>query len=190
MAQYVLHVPDIEESGKQYSFAIPATWVQSVLSDSDLRADPAQADGLLSIRVDRTGDDVVVTGKLRSHVVADCVRCLEDALVPVDVDLTWLFSPREAKPRQAPGQPGIDEVSLDDPDQEFYSGEDIVLDDMIREHVILEVPMQPLCAKSCPGIEIPEHVRPPADFGVEEGAEDVDPRLAPLEKLAGRLKKE
>lgn len=184
MAQFVLHVPDIDSSGKQYRFAIPATWVKSVLEGSDLRADVKRADGSLDIRADRSGEDVVVTGKLTSHVVADCVRCLEDAVIDVDVDLAWLFTPRGTQRRS---EPEVEEVSPDEMDQELYSGDDIVLDDMVREHIILEVPMQPLCSQSCPGIEIPEHVRPPADFGKEEGAEDVDPRLAPLKKLAGKL---
>ena len=43
------------------------------------------------------------------------------------------------------------------------------LDDVVRENLILEVPMKPLCSESCKGIEIPAHVRPPADFGVSDG---------------------
>jgi len=184
MAQFVLHVPDIEESGKQYHFAIPAAWVKSVLEPTDLRADVKRADGSLDVRADRSGEDIVVTGKLCSHVVADCIRCLEDAVVDVDVDLAWLFTAQGGHRRP---DPAVEEISPDEMDQEFYTGDDIVLDDLVREHIILEVPMQPLCAESCEGIEIPEHVRPPADFGRSQGADDVDPRLAPLKKLAGKL---
>ena len=181
MGQFVLHVPDIEASGKQYRFAVPATWVASALEGSELRADASAEDGSLDVRADRTGkEDILVTGKLRSRVVTDCVRCLEDAGVDVDVDLAVLFSFRAA------GAPPVDEpveVEPGQPDRKHYSGEKIELDPIVREHLILEVPMQPLCAEDCSGIPIPDHVRPPADFGKE-----ADPRLAPLEQLAAKLK--
>jgi hypothetical protein len=56
-----------------------------------------------------------------------------------------------------------------------------VLDDLVREHMVLEVPMQPLCSEQCEGIAVPEHLRPPPDVFREPGA--VDPRLAPLQRL-------
>ena len=181
MGQFVLHVPDIEAAGKQYRFAVPASWVASVLEGSDLRADLAAEDGSLDVRADRTGkDDILVTGKLRSRVVTDCVRCLEDAGVDVDVDLAvhFAFRAADAPPAEEPV-----ETEPSEPDHEHYSGEDIELDGIVREHLILEVPMQPLCAEDCAGIPIPEHVRPPADFGQEES----DPRLAPLKQIAAKL---
>ncbi len=186
MAQFVLHVPDIEAAGKEYHFVVPPAWVASVLDGSDLRADMAAGDGALDVRADLTGKDVLVTGTLKSRVVTDCVRCLEDAGVDVDVKLAWLFTPRG---EGRPPEPADTEVSPDEIDRELFSGDDIELDELVREHLVLEVPMQPLCAEDCPGIEIPEHVRPPADFGKTEGAGDVDPRLAPLMRLAAGLRK-
>ena len=55
------------------------------------------------------------------------------------------------------------------------------MDNIVREFLILEVPMQPLCSEDCAGIDIPAHVKAPEDFGA------VDPRLAPLMKLKGAL---
>jgi uncharacterized protein len=183
MGQFVLHVPEIEAAGKQYRFAVPASWVASVLEGSDLRADLGAEDGSLDVRADRTGKDgIFVTGKLRSRVVAECVRCLEDAGVEVDADLAVLYSFRAA------GAPSVEEpvdVEPGEPDREHYAGEKIELDPIVREHLILEVPMQPLCAADCSGIPIPDHVRPPADFGKEES----DPRLEPLKQIAAKLKK-
>jgi uncharacterized metal-binding protein YceD (DUF177 family) len=57
----------------------------------------------------------------------------------------------------------VEDLDLDGPDQETFSGETIALDSLVREHLLLEVPMQPLCREDCPGIPIPEHVRGPAD---------------------------
>jgi uncharacterized metal-binding protein YceD (DUF177 family) len=69
-----------------------------------------------------------------------------------------------------------------------FEGNELVLDDLVREHLVLECPMQPLCSTSCPGIEIPEHVRPRSeDFG---GKDAVDPRLLPLQELKAKLSKD
>jgi uncharacterized protein len=183
MAQFVLHVPDLEESGKHYRFAVPVRWVQSVLEGSGMRADLAAGDGSLEVRAGVTGKDVLVTGKLRSRLLAECVRCLEDAGVDVDADLAILFSRGATKPKSEAAEV---EVDPDEADREVFSGDDIALDDIVREHLILEVPMQPLCAADCAGIPIPEHVRPPADFGQDAP----DPRLEPLERLKAKLHKE
>lgn len=185
MGHFVLHVPDIESTGKEHHFAVPATWVAHALAGSELRADPSAPEGSLDVRADRSGGagDIVVTGKLRSRVITECVRCLEDAAVDVDVDLAYLFSPRAAG-APARADTAVD-VDPDEPDRETYSGDDIVLDEIVREHLILEVPMQPLCSPDCAGIPIPDHVRPPADFGEEE----VDPRLRPLSQLAAKMSK-
>jgi uncharacterized protein len=69
----------------------------------------------------------------------------------------------------------------EDVPREEFSGNEIPLDELVREHIVLELPMQPLCGDACPGIPIPAHVRPPADVFAEPGA--VDPRLAPLQRL-------
>jgi uncharacterized metal-binding protein YceD (DUF177 family) len=83
-----------------------------------------------------------------------------------------------------------DEVEVDHDDDELsreeFSGHEIVLDTLIREYLVLETPMQPLCSEDCTGIALPKHVRPPEDvFGSSESK--VDPRLAPLLRLRDKV---
>ena len=83
---------------------------------------------------------------------------------------------------------GIPAQSLSDDDlqREEFVGHDIPLDELVREHIVLEVPMQPLCSEGCQGIPVPETVRPPAEvFGTKD--ERVDPRLAPLQRLRDKI---
>jgi len=57
-----------------------------------------------------------------------------------------------------------------------------VLDDFVREAILLEIPIFPLCSEDCPGI------RPASSDVVDEEAEPrVDPRLAPLGALRAKL---
>jgi uncharacterized protein len=183
MAELLIHVPDIESEGKHYEFPLELRWMTSALEATDLRPDPS-ATGRLDVIAQRSGDDILVTGKIHTRIFADCVRCLEDAPVFVDVELGSLFTARGEAHRAV-----ADELDLTPEEiaQEFFVGDDIALDELVRETIILEVPMQPLCREDCPGIPVPEHVRPPADFGDPEGSKGVDPRLEGLKKIKNQM---
>jgi uncharacterized protein len=76
---------------------------------------------------------------------------------------------------------GAGEAELD-----TYDGETIVLDDFIREALILELPNFPLCSEACPGIR---PVEPAAEAGSGSASDRIDPRLAPLSALREALGK-
>lgn len=67
------------------------------------------------------------------------------------------------------------EFSQDEADIETYDGDEVVLDDFVRELILLETPIFPLCSEQCPGIRAtPEQ---PSESGQPSA---VDPRLRPL----------
>jgi uncharacterized protein len=192
MAELVLHVPDIDEEGKDYAFKLSRVWLDATLADASLRADPAFGEGSLRVHAQQNGIEYLVTGSLSAHLITDCGRCLGPATVPVDVDFGTLFvraggaGKKSAKPRLARA-PATEDIAEDEDEdlREEFSGHDIVLDDLVREHLVLEIPMQPLCSETCEGIPVPEHLRPPeAEFGSASG---VDPRLAPLQNLRDKV---
>jgi uncharacterized protein len=180
MAEFVLDIKDIEAEGLHKTFAVDPAWLGEALADAELRVPSDAAPGALDVRAQRSGEDILVQAHLTSRVVAACARCLSDVVLAIDTHLTQLLAPESKRPALA------EELELEgsDLDQAYYSGEHIVLDDAVREQVILEVPMQVLCADppGCEPLAIPEGVRPPADFGRE-----VDPRLAPLLTLKRKL---
>jgi uncharacterized protein len=80
----------------------------------------------------------------------------------------------------------LEEVDTDELAREEFSGHEIALDALIREYLVLEAPMQPLCSEDCTGIAVPKHVRPPDEvFGPSDSK--VDPRLAPLLRLRDKV---
>lgn len=205
MAELVLHLPDIDEAGKDYAFELAPAWLEDLLRDAGLRPDPAFGAGALTVHAQQNGTEYLVTGQLRAHLLTECGRCLGDAQVPVDVAIAALYARGHATSPGAKAQPKAaeperrhpphearghaqrvhelsDEDDLDDELQrELFAGNEIVLDGLVREHMVLEVPMQPLCSEECQGIAVPKHLRPPPDVFREQGA--VDPRLAPLQRL-------
>lgn len=183
MAEFVLKIQDIDEAGKDFDFPVTRAWLARVLADTDVKPNEDAAEGRLALRAHKQGADVVVQGRVSADLVTECARCLNDATIAVDVDVVSLFVARGAELR-----PEADELELtpEDLEREFYSGDQIVLDDVVRENLLLEVPIKPLCDEECQGIPVPAAVAGPADLRASsEGS--VDPRFAPLLKLVGKL---
>ncbi len=183
MADFVLKLQDIGEDGKDYAFPVVRQWLVRSLAGCEARVaegDEAEAVGQVTLHAQRNGAEVLVRGRVRTEVLLSCSRCLEDVPLAVDVEVVSL---------QLPGQPPEEqlgeEVELDPEqiDRDWYQGEEIVLDGLVREHILLEFPMQPLCSETCPGIEVPAHVRGPERLDEDSS----DPRLAALAALRGRL---
>lgn len=179
MAEFVLKVQDIDDRGKDYDFPVTGEWLAEALADTAVRRDPAHDRGRFQLRAQRNGGEILVRGRLKADLLVDCSRCLTDTKVTVDTEVTALLS--QADPHDLPQEI---ELEPEDLDRARFVGHEVILDELVREHLLLEAPMQPLCSAACQGIEVPKHVRPPSeDFG--EGR--VDPRLLPLQQLKSKL---
>jgi uncharacterized protein len=73
------------------------------------------------------------------------------------------------------------EFTSEEADLDTYDGDTVVLDPFVREAILLELPNFPLCSEACAGIA------PGREAPVEFSRPSVDPRLAPLGALRGRL---
>lgn len=182
MAEFVLEVHDIDETGKAYDFAVRRAWLAEIVGDMGLRVPAAVPEGRLTIEARRQGEDVVVLGRLSASMVTECARCLEDATISIDSEVGGLLTARGSALRAEPDEA---ELTPEEISRDFFTGDRIILDDMIREHLLLEVPIKPLCQDDCAGIPVPEAVSGPDLTSTED---TIDPRLAPLLSLVGRVK--
>lgn len=180
MSAFVLQIQDLDESGKDWSFPISTGWLTSALAGTELGAGPV--DGRLTVHAQRNGADVLVQGQIEVQLCATCARCLADVPLEMDTPLAALFSPGHTRADEGEE---ID-VRLDEVNRDYYEGREIVLDSMVREYLLLEVPMKPLCSERCEGISMPAHLRPPNEVF---GDSALDARLAPLLKLKEALSK-
>ena len=181
MSTFVISVADVDEFGKDFDFVVESSWIDEALSGLEIRADASSRPGALSVHVQKNGRDLFLTGQLRATLTAPCVRCLEPATIAVDTSLLALLSPTTA----IQGAPPALELSTEDLDRGTYSGDALVLDSLVREYLLVECPMQPVCRQDCKGLEVPAHIRPPEDFGAKERG--IDPRLSPLLKLKDQV---
>jgi uncharacterized protein len=86
---------------------------------------------------------------------------------------------RGPRARPIPGEEH--EFTSDEADQDTYEGEEVDLDRFVREAILLESPIFPLCSDACRGIGPPPS-SPLSNGGSKAGA--IDPRLLPLVELA------
>ena len=130
------------------------------------------ADLLLDLRLESVVEGVLATGRVSGSLVAECVRCLDPVEVEVDADFQELF------------YYDLEDLTPEELEEAVSVVEDLVdTEALVRDAMVLELPLQPLCEPNCPGLcpecgvalaEDPDH-----------GHESIDPRWAALGALAG-----
>ena len=136
---------------------------EATAEELGLTADDAIVPGPLAVSLDLTNVEglVAVTGVLEGTIVRECVRCLKEYEDPLAFSVRAAFVP---EPKSAPRHPKrVDsrktsakvaeaEQEEESDDQYQYQGNQLELAPMLREHVILSAPMQPLCSDDCLGL--------------------------------------
>ncbi|MBL8179004.1 MAG: DUF177 domain-containing protein [Bryobacterales bacterium] len=91
--------------------------------------------------------EIRVRGHLRVTLGAPCDRCLESASILLDTDFDLSYRPADM-------DIAADEVELDEGEAEmgFYEGDGLDLADVLREFILLQLPMQIVCRQDCKGI--------------------------------------
>jgi uncharacterized protein len=115
--------------------------------DEGLRqVNPLVAKGTAELLANTLGE-VRIRGRVNVRMRSDCDRCLEPAEFPIDSDFDLYYRPA------APESFG-EEVEIDKGESEiaFYEGDGIELKDVLREYVLLSMPMQRICCEDCHGI--------------------------------------
>ena len=116
-------------------------------SDSHLRQiTPIHAFGEAELVVPAIGE-IRVKGTYSVKIESDCDRCLEPAEFPIEkqFDLFYrseLHQTTEGEVHLATGETEIG----------FYEGDGLELDDVLREQVLLDLPMQRVCRPDCKGV--------------------------------------
>jgi uncharacterized protein len=176
MASHEFLVParDLDAAGKQFRFDVRAPWIRGAVEGTNIEA--AGRDGELDVRVSKSGTDVVVRGTITAELVVPCARCLQPASVVVREPLSALFVPDGAS--AARHEAGEENEGVEEADVIPYDGETVVMDALVRDEILLGIPMIPLCSEACAGIR-PETSKSAIDAGI-------DPRLRPLLGLAGK----
>jgi uncharacterized protein len=94
-----------------------------------------------------TDGEVRIKGDYSVEMGAVCDRCLGSASFPISTTFDLFYRPVSFIARD-------EEVEIDEGEAElgFYENNGLELEDVLREQVLLALPMQRVCSESCKGI--------------------------------------
>jgi len=116
----------------------------------------------VELRITSVDEGVLATGEITAVATGECGRCLDPITWPIDEAFTELFYYETAASRAAEkGKKGAKSISkreekkdidLEADELTFMIGDEIDLELPIRDAVILNLPVNPLCSDECPGL--------------------------------------
>lgn len=128
----------------------------------------------LDLRLESVMEGVLVSATAQAEVTGECVRCLDPITRSVEVSMQELYA-----------YPGRErDASDDDAELPVLEGDLIDLEPVLRDSVVLALPLRPLCRDDCPGL-CPECGARLADDPAH-GHEEADSRWAALQGLLSK----
>jgi DUF177 domain-containing protein len=102
-----------------------------------------------AVSAERAGEEIRITGTLDTNIELMCSRCLEPARLRVTKPFDLFFRERDEAMFDED-----DEVELDEKDTRtaFFTGTKLAIGDILREQVLLALPMKALCNVDCKGL--------------------------------------
>jgi uncharacterized protein len=139
-----LHIRDMEVRPIEFDLTFSPGEVD--FSDTGLRQKTAmRVEGLAELL--SSVEEIRLRGTLATEMEGDCERCLEPAVAPVRWSFDLFYRPAE-------DVSSAGEISLKEGEVEigFYDGDGLDLKEVLREQVLLAMPMQHLCREDCRGL--------------------------------------
>ncbi len=155
MALSPIHVNEIPDEGTTLSLDVEPEEIGLTALDARFRG-PLK----VTAEVERVEETVSVAGVIEGTQLLECDRCVS----PFESDLVLSFSAEyraaapaaKAVPTAKPTEQADDEKTDRGPEEDDeiyrYHKDEVDLAEMLREQVILALPMHPLCAESCQGL--------------------------------------
>jgi uncharacterized protein len=113
---------------------------------------PLHSKGRAELIVEHRGhkqdvEDIRLVGDVETRLEFGCARCLEPVTHDVSRSFDLIFRPLGVDRR-------ADEVSISEAETEigYYQGDGLMLEDALREQVLLATPVRALCREECKGL--------------------------------------
>ncbi|WP_222265271.1 YceD family protein [Modestobacter marinus] len=139
----------------------------------DMVAVPEGAPVQLHLRLESVMEGVLVSGEVEAPVTGQCARCLEPVEDTLELDVQELYAYEGSTTEATSGE---DEVRR-------IEGDSIDLAPLVRDAVVLALPLSPTCTPDCAGLCVDCGERLD-DLPPDHSHEVIDPRFA---GLAARL---
>ena len=108
----------------------------------EVLAVPAGEPIKLNLRFESVVEGVLVSGTAISRAVGECARCLIEIDRPVGADLRELY----AYPNSLTAQ------TIEEDEVEILTDDMIDLEQLVRDEIVIQMPLAPLCRPDCLGL--------------------------------------
>ena len=134
------------------------------------------------ITLQSVSEGVLVAGAVQTQAVGECARCAQEIKREISESFAQLvYYPQNVAALAAAG----DEAAIDGDLMQLMDNH-VNLEPIIRDAIILGMPLQPLCQPDCLGL-CPECGERWADLPANHHHDYFDPRFAALDSLAQQL---
>jgi uncharacterized protein len=138
-----IEVENLREGAEVFSHSYAPGEVE--LEDEGARlVAPAEVEGGAS----RKGEEVRLRGTIRTEVELLCDRCAAPSRASLEVEFDTRFIPQSA----AAGDTDNVELLPEDLGLATYEGDAVDLDELVREQIVLALPLRNLCREDCKGL--------------------------------------
>lgn len=133
----------------------------------------------VAVKLTRSKEKVLVSGKIEGQLELACSRCLEPCSYQLSAPLELVYSPSQVNGSQVKG-----DVELGEEDFKIAHYQEGIIDltDDVRQAIILTLPVKPLCQPRCRGL-CPHCGQNLNEARCKCQDKMLDPRLAKLGKL-------
>lgn len=115
-------------------------------------------------------EDIRVRGSLDTTMEVFCARCLEPVKQPIEAIFDLIFRPAGADLDNSDRSISTSETEIG-----YYEGDGLLLEDVLREQILLALPAKSLCREDCKGL-CPECGRNRNTAPCDCAAASTDPR--------------
>jgi len=146
-SEFTIRLDEIEEAGYRLACSKSKAWISEIVSDVKDISFSFIDDLIIQVECSKSGKSIMVSGMIATAVTLRCVRCLDEFSLPLRAIFHYTLSPlhkKELLPEM--------EISKEDLDGAYYQGDSVDITPLIREQILLSIPLYPHCQESCKGI--------------------------------------
>ncbi len=187
----LVKIEEIRDEGLKVNKQMSLEVLDAALEGSGFRATEPLS---VAASLRKVSGGVLLEGKFTSRVVAECKRCLTESKLELPVSFTINLVPESlARAEGVLDEEELEEkdkghgehggsFALERADEEVFAGKIIDLEPIVREQVLLALPMNTVCREECQGL----CVKCGQNLNEKQCGCDttfVDPRLAALKNI-------
>lgn len=147
--QMQINMAEIGQEITSKEAVLQAEWLSEFLDKFATYRFSIEKSQTVTVYVQRIGLDIILRSRFVLGLNTDCSSCTRsfDTEALVDFNITLRPMPREQGSQQED-----QELSTQDLEEYYYEGDDIDLGEILREQILLGLPMYPRCVPNCKGL--------------------------------------